>query len=254
MLPMRVRMCEMTDHLLGRVFPRVLLPPFMPSIYFQRRPVPRNRLVRVLYSLWGRAYELVVTERVVETPFVFRNLTVPPGTSILDFGCSGSTVCLSLASLGYRVVGVDLRPFPLTHSNLRFFQGEFEECGFPEAEFDAVVAVSAVEHCGLGAYGESARERGDRRVVDEIFRVLKPGGRLLLTVPVGRAGETSWYRVYDRAGLRTLLSRFDVLKCEYYVAVGRQRWLPATEDEIADVDSTSGGSVHGVACVVAGKP
>lgn len=244
----------LADPLLRRLFPRVLLPPFMPLVYFHRRNVPRNRLVRLVYSLLARNYALVVTERVVEIPFALRSLELPPGARVLEFGCSGSPLCLSLASLGYRVIGVDLRPYPLVHPNLRFVQGDFLAAGFGAGEFDAVVAISAVEHCGLGAYGEEPSDRGDRAVVDEIARVLRPGGRLLLTVPYGRAGETSWFRVYDRPRLDALLARFEVTRREYYVGVGRQEWRPAGEEEIAEVDSVGPGAAQGVACVVAVKP
>ena len=54
---------------------------------------------------------------------------------------------------------------------------------FPDENFDAVIAVSTIEHIGLGAYGDPFQEGADARVVKEIHRVLKPGGRLILTTP-----------------------------------------------------------------------
>jgi hypothetical protein len=56
-----------------------------------------------------------------------------------------------------------------------FFQGDFPEGGFAEGEFDAVVAISAIEHTGLAAYGELPRERADHRMVAEFSRVLRGG-------------------------------------------------------------------------------
>jgi len=49
-----------------------------------------------------------------------------------------------------------------------------------------------------------------RKPAAEIHRVLEPGGRLLLTVPFGQPGQTSWYRVYDKARLDRLLASFAV--------------------------------------------
>lgn len=93
--------------------------------------MPKNRLLRFLYGLVAWNYELVVTERIVEIPFVLRNLDCPPGARILDFGCAESPVCLHLASLGYKVVGMDLNPYPFRHPNLQFLQGDFLQNSFP---------------------------------------------------------------------------------------------------------------------------
>jgi SAM-dependent methyltransferase len=237
-----------------RLFPRIIPPAFTLPIYFERRPFPRNRAVRLLYSALGWNYDLVVVERVVEVPFVLRHLPPAPGSKVLDFGCTQSPLPIQLASLGYQVVGVDLRPYPYTHPGFRFLHGDFFQAGFLDHEFDAVVAVSAVEHCGLGAYGEMSGLNDDVRTMREIFRVLRPGGRLLLTVPYGRPGRTSWYRVYDRASLARLLEGFEVDRIEYYVGRERRDWRPGSEVEVADVDSVTPGFTQGVACVVAIKP
>jgi len=236
-----------------RMFPRVMPPAFTMPIYFERRRTPRNRMVRLLYSAVAWNYDLVVVERVVEIPFVLQH--VPPGsnTKVLDFGCTESPLPIHLASLGYQVTGVDLRPYPYAHPGFRFVHGDFIRVRFPDAEFDAVVAVSAIEHCGLGQYGEKESVHDDVAIVREIRRVLKRGGRLLLTVPFGRPGQTSWYRVYDKARLDTLLADFVVQKIEYYVGENRRNWRPADEAEIAKVDSVSSGFAQGVACVVAVK-
>jgi len=236
-----------------RMFPRVLPPAFTLPIYFERRRTPRNRIARLLSSAMAFNYDLVVVERVVEIPFVLQNLPPVAHARILDFGCTESPLPIHLASLGHRVTGVDLRPYPYAHPGFKFVHGDFIQAGFPSGEFDAVVAVSAIEHCGLGQYGEKETIHDDAAIVREIHRVLEPGGRLLLTVPFGQPGQTSWYRVYDKARLDRLLASFVVQKIEYYVGENRRDWRPADEAEIARVDSVSPGFTQGVACVVAVK-
>jgi SAM-dependent methyltransferase len=236
-----------------RMFPRVVPPAFTLPIYFERRKTPRNRIARLLYSAVAFNYDLVVVERVVEIPFVLQNLPPVAHARILDFGCTESPLPIHLASLGHRVTGVDLRPYPYAHPGFRFVHGDFIQAGFPSGEFDAVVAVSAIEHCGLGQYGETESVHDDAAIVREIHRVLEPGGRLLLTVPFGQPGQTSWYRVYDKARLDRLLASFVVKKIEYYIGENRRDWRPADEAEIARVDSVSPGFTQGVACVVAVK-
>src|SRR5262249_19786404 len=158
-----------------RMFPRVMPPAFTMPIYFERRRTPRNRMVRLLYSAVAWNYDLVVVERVVEIPFVLQH--VPPGsnTKVLDFGCTESPLPIHLASRGYPVTGVDLRTYPYAHPGFRFVHGDFIRVRFPDAEFDAVVAVSAIEHCGLGQYGEKESVHDDVAIVREIRRVLKRG-------------------------------------------------------------------------------
>jgi len=249
---MKVR--NRVERLVLRFFPRVLHPPLTPPIYFQRRNFPRNRLFRLIYGFFVWNYELVTLERIVEIPFIFANLDLQKDAKILDFGCSESPLSLHLASLGYQVVGVDLRPYPFQHRNLQFIQRDLLKVGFPEGEFDAVIAVSAIEHCGLGAYGDRRHDEGDNAIVREIFRILRPRGRFLITVPYGREGETSWYRVYDRKSLETLLRPFDIVKAEYYVGLHRNEWRPVTQEELEGVDSVGPGFSQGVACIVAVKP
>jgi len=45
--------------------------------------------------------------------------------------------------------------------------------------------MHVVEHIGLGRYGDPLDPKGDLRAFEELRRVLKPGGALLLVVPVG---------------------------------------------------------------------
>jgi hypothetical protein len=68
---------------------------------------------------------------------------------ILDFGWQSVADGLHLASLGYHVVGVDLRPYDFNPPQLPVLQGDFLEGGFAEGEFDAVVAISVIGHTGI---------------------------------------------------------------------------------------------------------
>src|SRR3989442_9806581 len=132
------------EALVLRFFPRVRPAPLAPVIYWARRSTPRNTLVRLLYGMVRWNYDLVTAERIVEVPFVLRHLDAPPGSRILDFGCSESPVALHLASLGYQVLAVDLRPYPFPHPNLTVIRGDFLAATLPASSVHVVIALSAV--------------------------------------------------------------------------------------------------------------
>ncbi|MDQ4145080.1 MAG: methyltransferase domain-containing protein [Actinomycetota bacterium] len=146
-----------------------------------------------------------VNERICEVPYAFRALAgVGPGARVLDVGATESTLCLSLASLGYQVTAVDPRPNPLTHPLLHVVVGQIDE--LEEAPFDAVMCVSTIEHIGLAAYEQPGEDgRADLAAMRRIRELTKPGGLLVLTVPYGPAKVDEQSRRYDAAGLEELL-------------------------------------------------
>lgn len=203
--------------------------------------VPRLRQVFCDYS---------TTERIVEIPFVLRHLDVPKGSSILEFGCAESLLALQLANSGYRVTGIDLRPYPFDHPNLRTIQGDIRSIVIPAESFDVVVTVSTLEHVGLDSYGGNIVEDGDFEVLELLHRGLRPGGRLLLTVPYGR-GSLPGTRVYDDDRLGKLLENFSVLEEEYYSKQDGRNWILSDQPRVGTVESVV--STQGVALIAAAK-
>jgi 2-polyprenyl-3-methyl-5-hydroxy-6-metoxy-1,4-benzoquinol methylase len=152
-----------------------------------------------------------VNERIVEVPYAIRALSrVEPEAAVLDVGATESTLCLSLATLGYHVTAIDPRPNPLSHGRLRIVVGSIEEWN-TDTTFDAVVCLSTIEHVGTGDYGQEASERRvDLEAMKRIRELTRPGGLLVLTTAVGDATGDEPGRVYDRAGLDELLEGWEV--------------------------------------------
>lgn len=148
-----------------------------------------------------------ITERSVEIPFVLSSVTAnkPPGSNVLDVGCSESLVPLEFASLGYPVTGIDLREYPLSHPNLQTFAVPLEDWE-TDATFDVVVCLSSIEHFGLGTYGEEATaDRLDHAAMRILRDRIEPDGLLVMTIPFGETEETPVQRMYDRDDLDKLL-------------------------------------------------
>ena len=84
----------------------------------------------------------------------------------------------ALASLGWEVTGIDIRPFELDYSNFPFVLGDMTNTDFPDGHFNAAYTLSSLEHFGLGGrYGVREDDsKGDSKAVKEIWRVVRPGG------------------------------------------------------------------------------
>ncbi|GMH96374.1 hypothetical protein TrST_g1438 [Triparma strigata] len=76
-----------------------------------------------------------------------------------------------------------------------------EEWGGREegGEWDFVWSISSFEHDGLGRYGDPLNPEGDLKAMKECWGYLKEGGKMFLSVPVGK-DEVRWNegRVYGR--------------------------------------------------------
>ena len=160
---------------------------------------------------------LGTNERSVETPWALQR--IGGARRVLDVGCSTSDYLAKLTReeprRGRRVYGLDPdAPQPIR--NVGVVKGTIVAPPFPAASFDLILCVSTVEHIGLPIYGQHEFPYGDILAMRHMRRLLAPGGRLLLTVPFGRAQVNPWFRVYDRGGLRRLAGGFRTLSAAFY--------------------------------------
>jgi SAM-dependent methyltransferase len=180
-----------------------------------------------------------VNERIVEVPYAFRALSrLPAGSAILDVGASESTVCLSLATLGYEVTAIDPRPNPLAHDRLRVVVGRIEDWASHTA-FDAVLCLSTIEHVGFAEYGqEHTGRRIDLEAMARMRDVTKAGGLLVLTTSVGPTPSGQPHRVYDQEALDELFRGWEVEDVTLVQRRDATSWA-TTDETIADLDPSA---------------
>lgn len=101
----------------------------------------------------------------------------------------------------------DIRPLTLSLSpNIVFRQCDFIN---PPGEFrnysDSLSCLHALEHFGLGRYGDPIDINGHRKGFAGLAQVLKPGGTLYLSVPIGmhERVEFNAHRIFS---IRTIMN------------------------------------------------
>jgi ubiquinone/menaquinone biosynthesis C-methylase UbiE len=86
--------------------------------------------------------------------------------------------------------------------------------------------------------------------MEEISRILKPGGTLIFTSPFGKAKvERPFHRIYNQRQVERLLMNFRIEKTEYSREIGALEWGPASLSEVENVDG-----YHACVMVKAAKP
>ena len=64
-------------------------------------------------------------------------------------------------------------------------KGEAQAIPAENESYDCVVSLHAMEHFGLGRYGDTIDYYGDQKGLKEFHRVLKKDGKLILSIPCG---------------------------------------------------------------------
>ena len=115
--------------------------------------------------------------RLREMAFLRRHLEIKRRDRILDVACGIGVYSDILAGKASIVVGFDLARGSVAianhirKDNAFFYIGDAEAICHPSESFDIVVSICAIEH-----FNDSGKP------IREMFRVLKPGGQLLVTV------------------------------------------------------------------------
>jgi SAM-dependent methyltransferase len=154
----------------------------------------------------------------------FARLRLRPGDRVLDLGCGGGRHAFECYRRGGRVVAVDRNDADLRQvrdmlaamaaageapdgAEAAVVHADALRLPFPDGAFDVVILAEILEHIP-----------DDRGAIDEAVRVLRPGGRLVATVPRWWPERVCWalseeyhqvegghVRIYRRRQLRSRL-------------------------------------------------
>lgn len=142
---------------------------------------------------------------------------LPPGKrlDVLDAGCGGGATLESLRRYE-SATGLELEEEAVDYARSRgreVVQGFIEKLPFESGSFDLTLALDVIEHVP-----------DDSRALQELYRVLRPGGSLLVTVPALRLlwsahdEANGHYRRYTVDELRRRVEEagFEVVSATYF--------------------------------------
>jgi len=95
---------------------------------------------------------------------------------------------------------IDIRPLQnIGHSQIKFMQGNLMELDPSLIGIcDSMSCLHALEHFGLGRYGDPIDPTGHRKGFDNLNKMLRRGGTLYISFPIGKSGvHFNAHRVFD---------------------------------------------------------
>lgn len=139
-----------------------------------------------------RANPIIEYEQQVRSQSVLNLLSAQPNESVLDIGCGNARDIARIVHAGAQVIGVDISEGMICEAKrdlarlgvdgVELHVGDATQLDFPDGRFDKVLCSEVIEHIPDA-----------EKALGEMWRVLKPGGLLVLSTP----NLKSWYG-FDR--------------------------------------------------------
>lgn len=105
------------------------------------------------------------------------------------------------------------------HPNIRFLRSDLMQRDAAQIEIaDSISCLHALEHFGLGRYGDPLDPDGHIKGFNNIVGMLKPGGRLYISFPIGQATEVHFnaHRVFHPKDVLSWAGDQSVLRLERF--------------------------------------
>jgi len=112
------------------------------------------------------------------------------------------------------VTMLDIRPLNVPISGLSFIQANCMNMPqIPDGSIASLSCFHAVEHFGLGRYGDPVDPEGHTKAISEMKRIISANGDILFSVPVGiQRLEFNGHRIFDPMTIIGLFDGFDLVE------------------------------------------
>ena len=187
-----------------------------------------------------------IDERIVELPWLLSRLDDRPGV-MLDAGSALNHLdILQHPKIRARKLFIST----LAHegsawpeSGISYVYEDLRQTCFRENFFDAIACISTIEHVGLDNTflytGDTSKKEQNCEdylpFLDVMRSLLKPGGRLYVSFPFGKACNHGWFQVFDAVMVDRLIARFQPADCrETIFYYSNDCWHISTREEAAE--------------------
>lgn len=114
---------------------------------------------------------------------------------------------------------IDIRPLPWKIDNLNFIQADATNLEtIADDSLESLSSLCAIEHFGLGRYGDPLDPEACFKAMKSLQRVLSRGGHLYLAVPIGNTDAVAFnaHRIFS---VRTILDTLNLLTLEDFAVI-----------------------------------
>lgn len=189
-------------------------------------------------------YRWGMDERCVEYPWLMSHLPVHAAT-LFDGGSALNHDYIiqhpRLRSLRTTIMTLGPEDLCFWRDGVSYLYGDLRDIPLQGERFDVVASISTLEHIGFDKrnFTEAGVVEFDQtaflEVVKEFYRLLKPGGTFLLTVPYGTSAPSSTFRIFDAARLAMLKAAWPgMIEAENYFRYDEKGWQHASAELCVD--------------------
>jgi len=185
-----------------------------------------------------------IDERIVEYPWLLAHMPEGPAR-LLDAGSALNfeTIITHSKFTEKKVTIANLNPEPncFWKRGISYVFEDIRALPFLPESFDLITCISTLEHVGMdnkiytkdASYNE--KKAADYIVaLEELKRVLAPGGVLFLTVPFGKYGDFGFFQQFDSAMLVKVVAAFGpTTHTTTFYRYGDGGWQIGSEEECA---------------------
>jgi len=133
------------------------------------------------------------------------------------------------------VVMLDIRPLPYDIERLHFLQADATELvSINDDSIESLSCLHAIEHFGLGRYGDKIDPNACFKAMKAMKRVLKVGGKLYLSCPITMQDECHFnaHRIFSP---KTILKEFEGLNLVEFAFIHDMNIVSYKDEEAINI-------------------